>query len=88
MSCILCIYIDVFEVEMLTGEVRMKPGTSLDRERDHDSVDIYIIARDTGSPPKDSNPMHLEIGIIDINDQPPLFRYNSIPLFRVYQVRK
>ncbi|XP_060078069.1 protocadherin Fat 4-like [Ylistrum balloti] len=75
----------VFEIHNETGEIRMKAGTSVDRERDGPSVSIGIIARDQGSPPKDSETLSLNITVLDINDQSPRFRYQTIPTFKIYQ---
>lgn len=76
---------NVFEINSETGEVSMVDGTSLDRERDGPYYSVGIIARDQGSPPKDSETLVLNITVLDINDQSPRFRYSNIPTFSTYQ---
>ncbi|OWF40589.1 Protocadherin Fat 4 [Mizuhopecten yessoensis] len=76
---------NVFEVDSQSGEIGMRTGTSVDRERDGPYVSLGIIARDQGSPQKDSETLILNITVLDINDQSPRFRYNYIPIFKIYQ---
>ncbi|XP_033732973.1 protocadherin Fat 4-like [Pecten maximus] len=75
----------VFEIDSQTGEISMKAGSSLDRERDGSYYSIGIIARDQGSPPKDSETLILNMTVLDINDQAPQFRYSTIRTFKIYQ---
>ncbi|XP_060078091.1 protocadherin Fat 4-like [Ylistrum balloti] len=61
---------ETFEINNTTGEINVKQGVDIDREKTPEII-LYIIATDPGN--KDSLPVSLTLTIADINDQSPVF---------------
>ncbi|CAK8672419.1 unnamed protein product [Clavelina lepadiformis] len=64
-------FVEVFQLNEETGEIRTKPGISPDYER-FNLYDITVTSQDGGSPSR-STSRSLRITVNDVNDNPPKF---------------
>ena len=65
-----------FQVNSATGEIRL--AQSLDREQDHE-YQLVLVAQDGGNPGRSAR-VPINIRILDINDNFPIFQQKSYPI--------